>query len=577
MPRARWYGDKLKKAVESGEVSMELIDERVSNILRTLYVAECMDSDYQNPPESVFKSPEMKKLACELGLNSVVLLKNEGNVLPLDKQSIKKVAVIGPHANYGSHFIPNNGEQYTLYQVGGSANVKPEMEDMITPLEGIREYLGDAVQVVYAPGVYAEGGCGPIDSKYLVSEDGEPGLSATYFNDPDFNDKEREAVDSTVSFQWDKDPLVPEAGRPMGSKKKFSVRWDGQLKVPESREYTFELRFDGQASLFVDGKEVFTGRGNNDLWWQQVKLALEKGDHDIKLEYRKTSSKGIMKFWWDYENVEWTQKAVQLAKTSDAVLLFAGNTGNMEREGRDRFQGLELSPAQQRLIKAVAAANPRTAVVTFTAGVTMENWINEVPAVMQAMYPGEQAGHALAKLLFGEATPNGKLTVSIPKNVDQYPEGHWGRGLQSIEYKEGVFVGYRHFDEKKIEPQFPFGHGLSYTTFAYGEPDVSGEGTALKVSMDITNSGDRAGAEVVQLYIHDVESSVPRPPKELKAYKKIMLQPGETKTVTLNLDSRSFAFFDEKSEDWKVEPGQFELLIGSSSRDIRRKTTCTIN
>ncbi len=576
MPRARWYGEKLKKAVESGEVSVELIDERVSNILRTMYVAQCIESDYENPPVSVFKSPEMKQLSQELALNSIVLLKNEGDLLPLDKAAVKKIAVIGPHANYGSHFIPNDGEQYTLFQVGGSANVKPEMEDMITPLEGIREYLGDSVEVVYAPGVYAEGGCGPIDSKYLVSKDGTPGLSGVYFDDVNFGAVQREAVDSTVSFQWDKDPLVPEAGRKMGSKKKFSVRWEGQLNAPESREYTLELRFEGQAKLFVDGKEVFSGKGNNDLWWQQVEVNLEKGAHDIKLEYRKSGAKGIMKFWWDYENIEWTKKAVQLAKTSDAVILNVGNTGNMEREGRDRFQGLELSPAQQELIKGVSAANKNTAVVTFSAGVTMESWVDRVPTIIQAMYPGEQVGVALAKLIFGEANPNGKLTVSIPKSVEQYPEGNWGRELQSIEYKEGVFVGYRYFDERNLEPRFPFGHGLSYTTFGYGEPKVKISGKNVSVTLDVTNTGARSGAEVVQLYVRDVESSVPRPKKELKAFKKIVLEPGETKTVALELDDRSFAFFDEASEDWMVEPGEFELLIGSSSRDIRRKTACMI-
>jgi len=398
-----------------------------------------------------------------------------------------------------------------------------------------------------------------------------------YYDGTDFGKEQRSAVDETVSFQWDKDPSVPEAGKAEGSKSRYSVRWEGLLKAPVSREYTLELRVGGQAMLFVDGKEVFSGKGDGNLWWQQVNVKLEKGLHDVKQEYRKTGSKGIMKFWWDYENVEWTKKAVQLAKTSDAVILNVGNTGNMEREGRDRFQGLELSPAQQNLIKEVSAANKNTAVVTFTAGVTMESWVDRVPTIIQAMYPGEQVGHALAKLIFGEANPNGKLTVSIPKSADQYPEGNWVMGPNEIEYKEGVFVGYRYFDGNNIEPQFPFGHGLSYTTFAYGQPMVAVNGQAATVTLDITNSGTRSGAEVVQLYVHDVKSSVPRPPKELKAFKKIALQPGETKTVTLEIDSRSFAFFDEANEDWKVEPGEFKLLIGSSSRDIRQKVSCRLN
>jgi beta-glucosidase len=213
------------------------------------------------------------------------------------------------------------------------------------------------VQVVYSPGVYAENGCGPIDSKYLMSKSGTPGLDATYFGDESFKNEERKAVDPTVSFQWTKDPLEPEAGRKLPEGKKFSVRWTGKLNAPETREYTFELRFDGRAALTVDGKEVFEGTGDNDLWWQQVKLNLEKGPHEIALEYRKMSAKGIMKFWWDYENVAWTKKAVALAKDADAVIVNVGNSGEMEREGRDRFQGLQLSEAQENLINAVAKVN----------------------------------------------------------------------------------------------------------------------------------------------------------------------------------------------------------------------------
>ena len=572
MPREKFYGKKLKEAVESGEVSEALIDERVSNILRTMFVAKCFDPDFENPPESVFKSAPMKELAHELALHSIVLLKNDGDVLPFDK----KVAVIGPHADYGPHFNAEERDEYALFQVGGSARVVPDMEDMITPLKGLKAYFGDEVEVVFAPGAYAENGCGPIPSKYLVSRDGRPGLSAAYFDGTDFQNKQRDAVDEIVNFQWDQDPLVPEEGRPVGSNNKFSVRWEGKLNAPETREYTFELRFDGHARLFIDGKEIFAGNGNNNRWWQQVKLPLTEGAHDLRLEYRKRGVKGIMKLWWDYENLAWTREAVALAKSADAVIVNVGNSGNMEREGRDRYQGLQLCQAQEDLINAVAKANPKTAVVTFTAGVGMDDWIGNVPAVMQAMYPGEQAGAALAKLLFGDANPNGKLTVSIPKSVEQYPEGYWGADLDSIEYKEGIFVGYRYFDEKNIEPQFPFGHGLSYTSFTYGEPQVKVSGRNATVTLNVTNSGKRAGAEVVQLYVYDPECSVPRPKKELKAFKKVFLQPGETKSVTLGLDSRSFAFFDEATEEWVVEPGDFEILIGSSSRDIRQTTACAI-
>ena len=579
MPRENWYGKKLKQAVESGEVSQQLIDERVSNILRTMYVAKCFDPNFKNPPASDFKSAEMKELAHQLALNSIVLLKNDNQVLPFDRHAIKKVAVIGPHSTYGQQY--NEGKyDHMLFQEGGSANVKPQQSDMITPLQGIRALLGNEVQVVSGPGVNAENGCGPIDSKYLVSTDGKPGLSATHYRGTDFKQQQSQAVDPTISFEWDKDPLVPEAGRASGSGSKYSVRWEGKLMAPVSRSYTFELRFEGAAKLYIDGKVLFAGNANNQTWWQQAKADLAEGPHDIKLEYQKTGSKGIIKLWWDYENVPWMQQAVEMAKSADAVIVNVGNTGNMEREGRDRFQGLRLSQAQEDLINAVSKANPRTAVVMFTAGVGMENWVHGVPAVVQAMYPGEQAGKALAELLFGEANPSGKLTVTIPKSEDQYPKNHWGN-LDSIDYTEGVFVGYRYFDEHNIEPQFPFGHGLSYTSFSYGQPKLGStsikSGDTVTVTLDITNTGKRAGAEVVQLYVHQDKCSVPRPPKELKAFKKVFLNPGEKQTVTLNLDKRSFAYFSESQNDWVVEPGQFELQVGSSSRDIRQRVSCTLN
>ncbi len=580
MPRGDWYGDKLKAAVEAGKVPMQVIDERVGNILRTMIVAKCFDPNFKNPPASVFKSADMKELAHQLALGSIVLLKNDKQLLPFDPNAVKTVAVIGPHSSYGEHF--NEGKyDYVLFEEGGSANVAAPQADMVTPLQGIKALLGDKVKVEYSPGCYAENGCGPIDAKYLVLPDGKPGLNATYFDGTDFKTVKRQAVEQTVSFEWDRDPLVPEAGRGKKNAPKFCARWEGKLIAPESREYTFEFRVGGKATLYLDGKAVFESKGNNEQWWKQAKVNLTQGSHDISMEYQKTGDKGIMKLWWDFENVAWAKQAVELAKSADAVIVNVGNSGNTEREGRDRFQGLLLNSAQENLINAVAKANPKTAVVTFTAGVGMEHWIHNVPAVLQAMYPGEQGGNAIAELLFGIANPNGKLTVTIPKSEAQYPQGHWTDTEQKIDYSEGVFVGYRYFDANNIEPQFPFGHGLSYTTFKYGEPKLSQtsikSGDNVTVTLDITNTGHRAGAEVVQLYVHQDKCSVPRPPKELKGFKKVFLKPGVKQTVTLTLDKRSFAYFSEKQNDWVIEPGKFEFLIGSSSRDIRQTVTCDVH
>jgi beta-glucosidase len=575
MPRALWYGDKLKQAVLDGTVSEELIDERVSNTLRAMFAAKRFEADYKNPPFETVRSPEMIALAEELALNSIVLLKNENSFLPLDQAAVKSVAVIGPAGDFGPHY--NNGNyDYTLHQCGGSAHVNPGNDGMVTPFEGLRNYLGDGVEVKFAHGVYADNGCGPIDGKYFKTQEGKAGLAATYFSGSDFKTVEREAVDPTVNFKWTKDPTIPEAGRNMDRDKRFGVRWEGRMTAPVSRVYTFECRFDGTATVWIDGRQVFRENGNGDIWWHQFKTGLTEGPHDIKIEYQKAAGSSIMKFFWDYENDAWMKEAVELAQHSDVVVLAVGNSGNIEGEGKDRFRGLQLRECQQDLINAVASVNPNAVVVTFTAGVGMEGWIKNVPAVFGAMYPGEQAGSALAKLIFGEANPSGKLPVTIPKDVSQYPEGNYIGGTRHIDYKEGVFVGYRHFDQNNIDPQFPFGYGLSYTGFEYGSPEVSRGGGHVIVKMDITNTGKHRGAEVVQLYVKDVECSVPRPPKELKSFEKVWLDPGETKTVSFELNDRAFAFFDEAKDDWTVEPGEFELLIGSSSRDIRGVVNVTV-
>ncbi|MGQ9780604.1 MAG: fibronectin type III-like domain-contianing protein, partial [Bacillota bacterium] len=203
-------------------------------------------------------------------------------------------------------------------------------------------------------------------------------------------------------------------------------------------------------------------------------------------------------------------------------------------------------------------------------------WIDSVPAVLQAFYPGQEGGRAIARILLGEVNPSGKLPVTFPRRLEDTPAFLDSLGGLEVRYGEGIFVGYRYYDRRGIAPLFPFGHGLSYTTFAYDEfvaPRQARIGEPVRLSVRVTNTGPRAGKEVVQVYVRDVESSLPRPPKELKAFAKVALAPGESKTVEFALDGRAFAFYDPYRGRWTVEPGEFELLVGSSSRDIRGAAT----
>ncbi len=282
------------------------------------------------------------------------------------------------------------------------------------------------------------------------------------------------------------------------------------------------------------------------------------------------------------------QDAVELAKQADVAVVCVGfdqrsqdlahdhNTGMQEGEGHDR--PFALPAAQTNLIRAVAAANPHTVVVINSGGgVAWEGWLDKVPAVLQAWYSGQAGGRAVADILFGDVNPSGKLPATFEKRAEDnptFPYYHLREGKKTP-YTEGIFVGYRGYDEKKIEPEFCFGHGLSYTDFHYGKVEVkpkmippAGEAT---ISVEVSNTGKVAGDEVVQLYVHHPKGSVPYPPKELCGFERVSLKPGEKKTVTLTLKGEQLAYYDVVTHDFAFDPGKCELLVGSSSRDIRSK------
>ena len=260
------------------------------------------------------------------------------------------------------------------------------------------------------------------------------------------------------------------------------------------------------------------------------------------------------------------KEAATIASKADMAVVFAGNSSKLESEGHDRAT-LSLPAGQEELIKAVAAVNPRTVVVLIAGSpVLMDNWVGKVPALVAAWYPGQEGGHAIADILFGNANPSGKLPMTFPREWKDSPAfGHYPGENGRVDYAEGIYVGYRHFDKNSIEPQFPFGHGLSYTTFAYSDLKVSPH----EVSLAVRNTGSREGAEVVQLYVGDSHSSVDRPLEELKGFRRVVLKPGETKTVTFGLDKSALSYYSTAKKEWVAEPGTFEVLVGASSRDIR--------
>jgi beta-glucosidase len=313
-----------------------------------------------------------------------------------------------------------------------------------------------------------------------------------------------------------------------------------------------------------------------------VTLDLESGAHEIVLEHH-----GRQK--WPGERLQLgisrhddrvDAAAVELAASADAVVIAAGFDASTESEGADRT--FRLPPGQDELIRTMTAANERTVVVMTSGGaVDMTGWLDDVPALLQAWFPGQEGGTAIAEILMGDVNPSGRLPATFERRWEDNPAYDYyypQPGTPRIVYEEGIFVGYRGFEHNGTMPLFPFGHGLSYTTFEYGELAVTPETTVdgnVEVSFELTNTGDRAGAEVAQVYVADTHSEVPRPPKELKGFVKVSLAPGETRRVTVSLDRRSFAYYDVERGDWTVAPGEFEILVGRSSVAIELRQTLT--
>ena len=343
----------------------------------------------------------------------------------------------------------------------------------------------------------------------------------------------------------------------------------------------------GQARVLVDGAVVadnwdpqatgdaFFGMGSPEV---RGEIHLDAGrTYDLVVEYSGSAAFAAVHAGAALRPPpDAIQQAEAAARDADVAVVVVGLNHDWETEGHDRST-MALPDPQPELIRRVAAANDRTVVVVNAGAPVDLDWLDEVPAALQLWYPGQEGGHALADVLYGDVNPAGRLPFTVPRRIEDNPShGNYPGENGQVHYAEGIFVGYRHYQARDIEPALAFGHGLSYTRFAYGTAtaDVSGPEEVV-VTVPVTNVGDVAGAEVVQCYVHDVEASVPRPPAELRGFARVMLEPGETAPVTMTLDRRAFAFWHPEAGDWTVELGEFVLRIGGASDDIRTETTLT--
>jgi beta-glucosidase len=429
--------EKVLPRIASGAITQATVDANVSSILHTIFASGLFDRAQNAAATSEIDTPAQRAVARRAEAEGIVLLKNTGDVLPLDLSKIKTLAVIGPNA--------------AVARTGGGGSSLVRYKEAVSPLDAIKELAGTRVDVNYAQGA-------------TIDEEGVSGAG-----------------------------LV----------------------------------------------ENLSAAGGGDA------AAAEK----LRAE------------------------AVAAATKADAVILVVGDNARVESEGFDR-KTLDLPPGQDELIAAVAKAN-RNTIVVINAGapVNVSRWVNDVAAVVDAWFGGQEMGHALTDVLFGAVNPSGKLPFTFINDMTESPAyGNYPGDNLQVKYADGIYVGYRYFDKKSITPQFPFGYGLSYTKFGYSDLKVKPAGAQkYEVSLKVRNEGKRAGAEVVQLYVHDGHSKVDRPVKELKGFRRIELAAGKTSEVRFTLDKSAFAYWSTDKKDWVAEPGTFEVLVGASAADIRVK------
>jgi len=565
-----YFGSRLADAVTGGRVEKAAIDDSVRRILRLILRTGVLDG--RPLPKGEVDTPAHWKIARTAAAEAITLLKNDGQVLPLDPAEIRSIAVIGPNADK------------PIIQGGGSAQVTPFRQP--TALTALRDALGRRVQIAYAQGVDNEPIPPEADVRFLSpteSRDAQ-GLRVEYFPNSDFSGLPvKVAIDPhlcKLSFGEgvSTDPQAP-----------FSARWQGYFWPPQDGVYEFALMQMGKATLFLDGRPII----DNDTQsrpapilgylpggLRTTKIALSAGrPYPLRLDYVSAEHwPGILRLGIR-EPAGTIEEAARIARAADVAIVFVGSSTISDTEGQDR-PDMELPGSQNALVEAVLAANPTTVIVLNNGAPLAMPWIDRVPAILEAWLPGQEGAHAIADILLGKVNPSGKLPLTFPRRLEDNPAYLYYPGGLEEPYGEGVFVGYRYYEKKKIQPLFPFGHGLSYTRFEYSgleAPVRIVAGQPIEVNLKIKNSGKRAGQEIVQLYVAEEHPSEARPVRELRRFTKVRLATGETRAVKFTLSARDLSYYDPRRGDWVSDPGAYDILVGASSADIRLERTIQID
>ncbi len=584
----------LLPLIQAGHVSESEIDVHVYRILRTIIAMGLADSAAGGSSRPLRDHDESNAVALEAARRGVVLLKNDapaqkaspaasttstassdaGPLLPFADQSGRTVALVGPNADPA------------VTGGGGSSFTEP------FHAESLREGLGSVTpntDFVFVP-TLTEGRVSPFTGRLPVTTRRSPhsilevepvrGFYGEYFVGADLRGAPAMArVDERVDFRWDSGmDFFHKAGAPLPqlALMSFSARWRGTIAADAAGQYQLAVEAHGGVRLWLDGELLIDDWDGADVFHEALVDLEAHTDYEVQIDYQRRDMRSMVRFAG--LRLPWDRIAA-----ADAVIAAVGFNAAVEGETRDR--GFALPDEQEMLVQELIDRNPRTAVVLNAGGaVDARAWIDRVPALVHAWYGGQAGGRAVAEVLFGLHNPGGKLPISWERNpadgaaAGTYP-GEWGR----VEYREDVFVGYRHFDQREIEALFPFGHGLSYTRFTYRELKLSlieskehgqgGAGGRIEVSCRVANEGDRDGAEVLQLYVAPPGKEIARPPQELKGFEAVFIPTGETRLVQFQIPLDALAYYDGNGARWSVESGGHEVRVGSSSRDIRLSGT----
>jgi beta-glucosidase len=565
--------ETLLPLIKSGRVTVATIDDKVRRILRTAIQLGWLDREQLDLTIPRYNR-EGDQVALDAARESAVLLKNDGNLLPLKKDAGISVLVVGPNA-------------YPAVPVGGgSARVMPF--EAVSLIQSISDYIGTSGKVFYSPGIPTISEMAEATPFLTAAHGGNQGLTAEHFMNEDLQGKPYATrTEKRVDMGAPSKANVPALA--------LSSRWTGYYAPTAAGKFDLFVSSTGEDGgfyrVYVDDKIILDDWTTSREMLGIATLSLDANPHKVVLEHHGHSRwlGGHLHMGITREGTYVLANAKALAAKANVVIVAAGFDPESESEGADRT--FRLPPGQDELIHDMVAANKNTILILNSGGnVDMNAWIDSAPALLHTWYPGQEGGKAAAEILFGDINPSGRLPATFerhwednPVHDNYYPPG----GTTKVVYKEGLFVGYRGYEKNDTKPLFPFGYGLSYTTFKYGNLAIKPVDSAVKseslssplyqVSFDVTNTGAREGADVAQVYVADPQTKVSRPAKELKGFARINLKPGETKTATVVLDGRAFAYYDVDAKQWHADPHAFQILVGRSSQDIQLQGTLTLS